>query len=426
MAPAAHRIAAGRDAIAWAERQMPVLRRVADSLAAAGQLRETRVGVCLHGTAETAALVRALVRGGAEVDLVPSNPLAVHPDVAAALEREEGVRLHLAAGSPSGHERALTAVARREPRVVIDDGADLARVLHERGGADGVAGATEGTTTGVLRLRTLGGQGALRYPVLAVNDTPIRHLFDNSLGTGQSVLDGLLRTTNLLLAGSRVAIFGYGACGRSIALRARGLGATTMVCEVDPIRALEARMDGHEVMPGLEAVALADAIITATGAISVIGPDHIEALRDGAILANAGHFDVEIDVESLAAAARGRQTVRPLVDEYDLGERSVVLLAEGRVINLAAAEGHPAGVMDLLFAGQAVAAAWLAEHGETLSDAVHAVPDAIDADLARLALDAQGVRIDELSDEQRRYLTSWAPAGGVRPAGGNGAAQDAA
>jgi adenosylhomocysteinase len=412
MPPAAHRVAAGRDAISWAERRMPVLRRVADRLEIGGQLHGARVGVCLHGTPETAVLVRALVRGGAEVDFVPSNPLAVHADVAAALQLERGVDVHLAAGSPAGHDRALTAVASRGPNVVIDDGADLARVLHATT-SESVIGGTEGTTTGVLRLRNLAARSELAYPVLAVNDTPIRHLFDNSLGTGQSVLDGLLRTTGVLLAGSRVAIFGYGACGRAIALRAHGLGATTIVCEVDPIRALEARMDGHIVVPGLEAAAEADVIVTATGAIEVIGPAHFAVLKDGAILANAGHFDVEIDVAGLGGLAAARRTVRPLVDEFDLDGRTVALVAGGRVINLAAADGHPAGVMDLLFAGQAVAAAWLMEHGAGLGAAVHAVPGAIDADLARLALDAQGVRIDELSDHQRRYLTSWAPAPGA-------------
>lgn len=402
--------AAGTGAIAWAERQMPVLRRVSEALADNSRLRDVRVGVCLHVTAETGALVRALARGGADVDLVPSNPLSVHADVAAALTGEERVTVHLGDPTPTGHEQALAAVAAREPRIVVDDGADLARVLHASGTAAGVVGGTEGTTTGVLRLRSLADGGALRYPVLAVNDTPIRHLFDNRLGTGQSVLDGLVRTTNLLLAGSRVAVFGYGACGRGIALRAQGLGATTIVCEVDPVRALEARMDGHDVMPGLDAVSRADVVITATGAIDVLSEAHFDALRDGAILANAGHFDVEIDTAALARAASAQRTIRPLVEEYDLGGRSIVLVAEGRVINLAAADGHPAGVMDLLFAGQAVAAAWLAEHGAGLTCHVHPVPDAIDADLARLALEAQGVRIDELTGEQRRYLTSWAPA----------------
>lgn len=401
--------AAGLDAIAWAERQMPVLRRVADRLAEGQRLGGERVGVCLHVTAETGALVRALARGGAHVDLVPSNPLSVHAEVAAALADEPGIDVHLGSRTPAGHEKALTTVAEREPAIVIDDGADLARVLHATGTASAVTGGTEGTTTGVLRLRSLADAEALRYPVLAVNDTPIRHLFDNRLGTGQSVLDGLVRTTNLLLAGSRVAVFGYGACGRGIALRAQGLGATTIVCEVDPVRALEARMDGHDVMPGLHAVARADVVITATGAIDVLGAAHFDALRDGAIIANAGHFDVEIDTAALAAAASERRTVRPLVEEFDLGGRSIVLLAGGRVINLAAADGHPAGVMDLLFAGQAVAAAWLAEHGGSLTHRVHPVPDAIDADLARLALQAQGVQIDELTGRQRQYLTSWAP-----------------
>ena len=401
--------AAGTDAIAWAQRQMPVLRRVADRLESGARLGGVRVGVCLHITAETGALVLALARGGAEVDLVPSNPLAVQDDVVAALQAGGAVSVHAAGRSPESHERALGAVAARLPQIVIDDGADLARVLHAGGGASGVLGATEETTTGVLRLRSLAGRGALAYPVLAINDTPIRHLFDNRLGTGQSVLDALLRTTNVLIAGSRVAVFGYGACGRGIALRARGLGATTIVCEVDPIRALEARMDGHDVLTGIEAAARADVIITATGAIDVLRAEHLDALRDGVILANAGHFDVEIDVAALAAAAARRRTVRPLVEEFDLGGRSVVLLAGGRVVNLAAADGHPAGVMDLLFAGQAVAAAWLAEHAGTLAHEVHPVPPAIDADLARLALEAQGVEIDELSDSQRRYLTSWAP-----------------
>jgi adenosylhomocysteinase len=388
---------------------MPVLRKVADRLEPGLRLAGQRAGVCLHVTAETGALVRALARGGAEVDLVPSNPLSVHAEVAAALQAEPSITLHLAGGTPASHERALLAVAAREPTIVIDDGADLARVLHAGEFAGSVLGGTEGTTTGVLRLRSLAEQGDLRFPVLAVNDTPIRHLFDNRLGTGQSVLDGLLRTTNVLLAGSRVAVFGYGACGRGIALRAHGLGATTIVCEVDPIRALEARMDGHDVVRGVEAAAKADIIITATGAIDVLAAEHFAVLRDGAILANAGHFDVEIDVAALAAGAVDRRTVRPLVEEFDVDGRSVVLVAGGRVINLAAADGHPAGVMDLLFAGQAVAAAWLAEHGDGLAHEVHPVPGAIDADLARLALEAQGVEIDELSDHQRRYLTSWTP-----------------
>ena len=406
---------AGHEVIAWAERQMPVLRRVADRLADGQRLGGQRVGVCLHVTAETGALVRALARGGAEVDLVPSNPLSVHAEVAAALADEPSVSVHLGTRTPAGHERALTAVAERAPAIVIDDGADLARVLHTVGSADTVTGGTEGTTTGVLRARSLAETGALRYPVLAVNDTPIRHLFDNRLGTGQSVLDGLVRTTNLLLAGSRVAVFGYGACGRGIALRAQGLGATTIVCEVDPVRALEARMDGHDVMPGLHAAARADVVITATGAIDVLGAAHFDVLRDGAILANAGHFDVEIDTAALAGAAGDRRTVRPLVEEFDLGGRSVVLLAGGRVINLAAADGHPAGVMDLLFAGQAVAAAWIAEHGASLPHRVHPVPGEIDADLARLALQAQGVQIDELTGRQRQYLTSWAPVSDESP-----------
>jgi adenosylhomocysteinase len=333
----------------------------------------------------------------------------VHADVAAALQAEPAITVHLAGTTPASHEQALLAVAQRAPRIVVDDGADLARVLHASGNAATVVGGMEGTTTGILRLRSLAERGALRYPVLAVNETPIRHLFDNRLGTGQSVLDGLLRTTNMLLAGSRVAVFGYGACGRGIALRAHGLGATTIVCEVDPVRALEARMDGHDVVPGLEAAAKADVVITATGAIDVLGPEHFAVLRDGAVLANAGHFDVEIDLAGLANAADDRRTVRPLVEEFELGDRTVILVAGGRVINLAAADGHPAGVMDLLFAGQAVAAAWVAEHGAGLSHEVHPVPAAIDADLARLALEAQGVRIDELSDHQRRYLTSWAP-----------------
>lgn len=400
------------DPITWAQHQMPVLRRVADRLEEGGRLRGSRVGVCLHVTAETGALVRALARGGAQVELVPSNPLAVQADVVAALGGDRCITVHEAGNSPEGHERALRRVAEQIPQIVIDDGADLSRVLHASGGAASVVGGTEETTTGVLRLGNLADRGQLAYPVLAINATPIRHLFDNRLGTGQSVLDAVLRTTNRLLAGSRVVVVGYGACGRGIALRARGLGATTIVCEVDPIRALEARMDGHEVLPSVEAAARADVIITATGAIDVVGAEHFGVLRDGVILANAGHFDVEIDVAALAAVSAQRRLVRPLVEEFDLGDgRSVSLLAGGRVVNLAAADGHPAGVMDLLFAGQAVAAAWLAEHGADLAPQVHPVPEAIDADLARLALQAQGVEIDELSDSQRRYLTSWTASG---------------
>jgi adenosylhomocysteinase len=380
---------------------MPVVRSIRERFADERPLDGLRVAACLHVTAETANLVRALEAGGADVALAASNPLSTQDDVAAAL----GVKARRGQDPGPGVERA----ARSKPQVAIDDGGDLIVALHEAGVPDGFVGATEETTIGLVRLRALEREGRLEAPVLALNEAATERAFNDRYGTGQSTLDGILRATNLLLAGRTVVVLGYGYTGRGIALRARGAGAWVVVCEVDPLRALEARMEGYEVLPALTAAERGDLFITVTGNRGVLRREHFERMKDGAVLANAGHFDVEIDVEGLGAAATApAEEVLPLVERYDLGDgRRLNLLAGGRVVNLAAAQGHPAEVMDISFALQALAVEWLVKEGGSLPASVAPVPAGIDREVARLKLASLGVGIDELTAEQRKYLSTW-------------------
>ena len=383
---------------------MPVLRSVRERFAAERPLQGVKVGACLHVTAETANLVRTLAAGGAEVALCAPNPLSTQDDVAAVLGEQMLVR----AAHGTDPRLGIAEVAAWGPRVTLDDGADLIALLHEGDAlVDGFLGATEETTTGLVRVRQL----TLRCPVLALNEAQTERVFNDHYGTGQSTLDGILRATNILFAGRTVVVCGYGFAGRGIATRARGAGAHVIVCEVDPLAALTARMEGFEVMPSLEAAGRGDVFITVTGTPGVLGAAHFERMKDGAVLANAGHFDVEIDLAALAASASSRETVLPLVESFLVGGRRIHLLAQGRVVNLAASQGHPAEIMDISFAVHALAAAYLVAVGGTLAPAVHAVPEQIDREVARLKLAALSVHIDELSDEQLAYRSSWAGEG---------------
>jgi adenosylhomocysteinase len=403
-------VASGRARIAWAEREMPVLRRLRERLAREGPLRGMRIAACLHVTTETGALVRTLAAGGAQVTLCASNPLSTQDEVAAALVEERiGVFARKGEDRETYYRHIHQALDLR-PHITMDDGADLVTAVHHERAEllEGIAGGTEETTTGVIRLRAMAAEGALRYPIIAVNDARTKHLFDNRYGTGQSTIDGLLRATNLLLAGRVLVICGHGFVGRGVAMRARGMGARVIVTETDPLRALEAVMEGYQVLPLDAAAEVGEVFLTATGNRDVIRREHMARMRDGAILANTGHFNVEIDIPALAATAREVVRVRPFVDEYRLADgRRLYLLAEGRLLNLAAAEGHPAAVMDMSFANQALAVELLARSEKRLSPGVHPVPQAIDEEVARLKLDAMGIAIDSLTPEQRRYLSSW-------------------
>lgn len=400
----------GAARVSWAERQMPVLAAVRDRFATTQPLDGWRIAACLHVTSETAVLVRTLVAGGAEVHLAASNPLSTQDDVAAALAADKRVRVHARAGvDHATYYRQIEAVLDAQPRMVLDDGCDLVGTLHARGAPTEIVGGCEDTTTGVVRLRALHQAGGLRFPMVAVNDTPTSRLFDNRHGTGQSTVDALMRATNMLLAGRTVVVAGYGPCGRGVAGRMRGLGAHVLVTEVAPARALEAVLDGYDVVPLAEAAPRADVVVTATGNTGVVRGEHLELLADGTVLANAGHFDVEIDVGWLRAhAVDVHRGVRPQVDAYLLADgRRLLLVADGRIANLGAAEGNPPAVMDVSFATQALVTAWLAETYGSLRPGVLAVPAAIDAEVARLTLAALDVRLDELTDGQRAYLQSW-------------------
>jgi len=404
--------AQGRQRIEWASRDMPVLASIRERFQADRPLEGVRVSACLHVTTETANLARALQAGGADLVLVASNPLSTQDDVAAALVSDFGISVHARRGEDEGtYYRHIGAAIDHAPHVTMDDGADVVGVLHgDRGEMiPGVIGGTEETTTGVIRLRALEAEGRLGFPVLSINDADTKRFFDNRYGTGQSTIDGLLRATNLLIAGKRAVVAGYGWCGRGLANRLRGMGANVIVLEVDALRALEAAMDGFSVMPAAEAAAVGDLFVTATGDVDVIRREHFERMRDGAVVANAGHFNVELDLSGLAELADGPpREVRPFVQEYRLsGGRRIYLLAEGRLVNLAAAEGHPASVMDIIFANQALGVRFIAEEGRSLQNRVYAVPKHLDDEIARLKLQALGVDIDELTDEQRRYLASW-------------------
>ncbi|MFN8174048.1 MAG: adenosylhomocysteinase [Solirubrobacteraceae bacterium] len=402
---------AGEEAIAWAADQMPVLAGIRDRLGRERPLGGVRLAACLHVTAETANLIAALAAGGAEVGLCACNPLSTRDDVAAALATRDGIDVLAVNGEDTAsYYRHIEAVCRTRPAVTMDDGADLSSVLHagpERQRARTIGG-TESQASGAVRLRALEREGRLAYPIVALGRARTARLLDARYGTGQSTLDGIVRATNVLLAGRVLAVWGYGTTGRGIAERARGAGARVIVCEVDPVRALEARMDGHEVLPGAEAAAHADVLVTATGGRDAISAAHLDALRDGAILANAGHFDVEIDRGALTALASAVDTPRRHVERFTLpGGRRVILLAEGRVVNLAAAEGHPAGVMDLSFAIAALAVEHLVSRAGELTPGVLDVPDEIDRAAAGLRLAAMGVEIDDLTPAQRDYLLSW-------------------
>jgi adenosylhomocysteinase len=404
-------VSAGEARIAWADAQMPVLAQVRERFARERPLAGVRVGACLHVTAETANLVRALIAGGAEVDLCAANPLSTQDDVAGALSGH-GARVHASRGeSAQEYAEHVRTVVERAPQVTVDDGADLVSAIHiadpER--AAEMMGGTEETTAGLLRVRALEAQGVLACPVLAVNESRVERAFNDRFGTGQSTVDGILRATNLLLAGRTVVVLGYGWTGRGVALRARGAGASVVVCEVDALRALEARMEGYEVMPALAAAEQGDVFVTVTGGQAVLRREHFERMKDGAVLANAGHFDVEIDLDDLRAlAVKPPREVLPLVDEYRLKDgRRLNLLARGRVVNLAAGEGHPAAVMDLSFAAQALCVEHLVRNAGALEARVLEVPEEIDTQVARLKLDSLGVEIDELTGEQRAYRSSW-------------------
>jgi adenosylhomocysteinase len=392
---------------------MPVLSRVAERFAAERPLEGVKIAICLHVTAETANLVRALSSGGAEVALCSANPLSTQDDVAAALVDNDGIEVHAIHGETlAQYHEHVAALVVGSPQIAIDDGAELIEALHsgDNPPAAKMIGATEETTTGLVQLRALERAGALACPVIAVNESRTERAFNDRYGTGQSTIDGILRATNVLLAGAVVVVIGYGWTGKGIALRAKGLGATVIVCEVDPLRALEARMEGFEVMPALEAASRGDVFITVTGGREVLSAEHFVEMRDGAILANAGHFDVEIDLPALERVCGSRREVRPLVEEFEINGRRINLLAHGRVVNLAAADGHPSAVMDLSFASQALVVEGLVKAADRLSAAVHPVPEEVDREVARLKLAALGVSIDSLSDQQLAYLHVFSPA----------------
>ncbi|MFZ5509646.1 MAG: adenosylhomocysteinase [Pseudomonadota bacterium] len=402
---------AGEAKIDWAAHEMPVLRGIAQRFARERPLQGLRIAACLHVTAETANLALALAAGGAEVRLCASNPLSTQDDVAAALAARHGIAVFAVRGEDTRDYYAyIDAALAHGPHITLDDGADLVGTLHARRSdlLPGVFGGMEETTTGVIRLRAMAREGALRYPIIAVNDALSKHLFDNRYGTGQSAIDGILRATNILLAGKTFTVCGYGWCGRGIAMRARGMGANVIVTEVAPLPALEAAMDGLRIMPLLEAAPLSDFIVTATGDKAVVGAAHLAVAKGGCVLANAGHFDVEIDIPALEALAEEKAHPRPEVTEYRLRDgRLLRLLSQGRLVNLAAAEGHPSAVMDMSFANQALCAEWLARNRGRLERGVHPVPREIDEQVARLKLQAMGLTIDALTPEQQAYLASW-------------------
>ena len=405
------RVREGVDRIEWAAREMPVLARIRERFAREQPLKGVRMAGCLHVTTETANLALALRDGGAELRLCASNPLSTQDDVAAALVEEYGISVFARRGEDNEtYYRHIHQALDHRPQVTMDDGADLVATIHQkrRELLPGVAGGTEETTTGVIRLRAMAADGALGYPIVAVNESDTKHLFDNRFGTGQSTLDGIIRATNVLLAGKTFVVAGYGWCGRGLASRARGMGAHVVVTEVDPVRALEAVMEGFRVMPMAEAAPIGDIFVTVTGDCHVIDGTVLETMKNGAIMANSGHFDNEIDLDALEGMSEGKRRLRDHVDEYRLGDgRTLFLLGEGRLVNLAAAEGHPASVMDMSFANQALGTEWLVANESTLDNQVHELPDSIDEEIARLKLQAMGIGIDTLTEEQRRYLSSW-------------------
>jgi adenosylhomocysteinase len=401
----------GVNRIEWAAREMPVIRLIRERFSKDRPLAGLRISACLHVTSETANLMLALRDGGAEVTLCASNPLSTQDEVAAALTAVHSIPTFAVRGEDDQtYYSHINAALAHKPQVTMDDGADLVAVLHKerRELLDSVIAGTEETTTGVIRLRAMARDGALAYPIVAVNEALTKHMFDNRYGTGQSTIDGITRATNVLWAGKNVVVVGYGWCGRGVALRARGLGAQVIVCEVDPVRALEAAMDGNKVMSSEEAALIGDIFITLTGDIHALDRRHFETMRDGAIIANSGHFNVEINLKALDSLSESRRRVREGVEEYRLMDgRRLNVLAEGRLINLAAAEGHPASVMDMSFANQALCVEYIATREQRLPVDVYDVPSDIDQEVARLKLASMGIAIDELTEEQKKYLSSW-------------------
>jgi adenosylhomocysteinase len=402
----------GRRRIEWAEREMPVLRQIRARFEKEKPLEGVRLSACLHVTTETANLARTLVAGGADLVLTASNPLSTQDDVAAALVNIYEVPTYAIKGEDNiTYYKHISAALDHKPHMTMDDGADLVSTIHKerRELLPDIIGGTEETTTGVIRLRAMAADGMLQFPVIAVNDAMTKHFFDNRYGTGQSTIDGIIRATNILLAGKRFVVAGYGWCGRGLASRARGMGAIVIVTEVDPLKALEAVMDGFEVMPMMEAARIGDIFCTLTGDINVVDKHHFEVMKDGAIVANSGHFNVEINIPALAQMSTGDPNlVRPFVQQYTTKDgRKINLLGEGRLINLASAEGHPASVMDMSFANQALAAEFMVKNAKTLEKRVYSVPAEVDAEIARIKLAAMGVNIDTLTPEQVKYLNSW-------------------
>ncbi len=402
----------GRLRIEWAAREMPVLRLIQERFKKEKPLKGTRLSACLHITTETANLAKTLQAGGADLVLTASNPLSTQDDVAASLVAHDEIPVFAIKGEDTDtYYRHIQAALDHRPHITMDDGADLVSELHKTRTEllGDVIGGTEETTTGVIRLRAMAAARALKFPILAVNDSMTKHLFDNRYGTGQSTMDGIIRATNVLIAGKTVVVGGYGWCSRGIAMRAKGLGGNVIVTEIDPLKALEAVMDGFRVMPMIDAAPTGDVFVTSTGDINVIDTHHIERMKNGAIICNSGHFNVEINLAGLADMATGEpRRVRPFVDEYTLRDgRRIFLLADGRLVNLSAAEGHPASVMDMSFANQALGAEYMLHHAEELEKTVYVMPEDIDMEIARLKLKAMGVTIDELTPEQEAYLKQW-------------------
>jgi adenosylhomocysteinase len=398
----------GARRIEWAGRRMTVLKTIRERFLKEEPLKGLTVAACLHVTAETANLMLALRDGGARVALCASNPLSTQDDVAAALVADNIPVFAIRGEDQESYYRHIHAVLDMEPDITMDDGADLATLLHTERIDLSPIGSTEETTTGVIRLRAMAADGTLRLPVVAVNDSATKHLFDNHYGTGQSALDGIIRATNMLMAGATVAVVGYGDCGRGVALRASGHGAKVVVVEINPIRALTAAMDGHQVMTADDAARIADVFVTVTGNKHVLRKQHFDVMKDGAILANAGHFDIELDLEVLGEMARDRRPIRSSLEEYELADgRRILVIAEGRLVNLGAAEGHPADVMDMSFSNQAMAAEWLALRAGTLEAAIYTLPEEIDMEVARIKLASLGAGLEELTEEQKAYLAGW-------------------
>jgi len=401
----------GRRRIEWSDREMPVLRLIRERFSKEHPLTGLRVSACLHVTAETANLMRTLQAGGADIVLTASNPLSTQDEVAASLVSHYEIPTYAIKGEDNlTYYKHINAALDHQPQFTMDDGADLVSTLHKdrRELLGGMLGGTEETTTGVIRLRAMAADNALEFPIIAVNDAMTEHFFDNRYGTGQSTLDGIIRSTNILLAGKNFVVSGYGWCGRGLAMRARGMGANVIITEIDPLPALEAVMDGFRVMPMVEAAKIGDIFVTVTGDLNVIDQEDLEVMKDGAILANSGHFNVEINIPALEIMSVSKRLVRPYVEQFEMKDgRLIFLLGEGRLINLAAAEGHPASVMDMSFANQALSAEYLVKNIQKMEKKVYSVPEEIDRAIARLKLEAMGVHIDELSAEQIKYLHSW-------------------